>query len=251
MSQPPHVTPSPPPPWSKLEAALGYVFHDARGLERALTHRSYLNEPKHGEPSEDNERLEFLGDAVLTLIVSEALAHRHPEAAEGALSKMRSRLVSEAALAQVAQRLGLGAYMRLGRGEELSGGREKRSLLANVMEALIAAVYQDGGYDAARRVMVAVLEPELAEIGDGGIGIDYKTQVQERCQQQLGLLPDYRVCRESGPDHRKVFHVELSIAGQLYGEGTGTTKKEAEQQAAMAAWERLQVGTTGKRGGAV
>jgi ribonuclease-3 len=148
-------------------------------------------------------------------------------------------LVSEPTLARVAARLGIGGWLRLGRGEELSGGREKRSLLADAFEALIGAVYQDGGYDAARRCVLAALEPELDESSDATLDIDYKTQVQERCQQRFGVLPVYRVCRESGPDHQKVFHVELTIAGRPYGDGTGHTKKEAEQQAAQIAWQRL------------
>jgi ribonuclease-3 len=230
-----------------LEAALGYRFHDPRWLERAMTHRSFLNEPKDSGPDEDdqdNERLEFLGDAVLNLTVSDELVSRHPDATEGALSKMRARLVSEPALAQAARRLELGRCLRLGRGEELSGGREKRSLLADALEALIAAVYldggHDGGYEAARRCVLAVLEPELAELPARELGIDYKTEVQERCQQRFGLLPVYRVSRESGPDHHKLFQVELTIGGRPFGEGAGKTKKEAEQQAAKAAWGRLQ-----------
>jgi ribonuclease-3 len=183
--------------------------------------------------------LEFLGDAVLDLIISEALVERDPEATEGALSKMRARLVSETALAQAARRLGLGRFLRLGRGEELSGGREKSSLLADAFEAVVAAVYHDGGYDAARRSVLAVLEPELtAESGSGG-GVDYKTQLQEHCQQLFGQLPVYRVTRESGPDHRKVFQVELMINGRCSGTGAGKSKKEAEQQAAKEALERL------------
>jgi ribonuclease-3 len=222
----------------ELEAALGSVFGDRRRLERALTHRSHLNEPKSGA-QDDNERLEFLGDAVLNLAVSETLIGRRPEATEGELSKWRAQLVSEPTLARVAARLGIGGWLRLGRGEELSGGREKRSLLADAFEALIGAVYQDGGYDAARRCVLAALEPELDESSDVALDIDYKTQVQERCQQRFGVLPVYRVCRESGPDHQKVFHVELTIAGRPYGDGTGHTKKEAEQQAAQIAWQRL------------
>jgi ribonuclease-3 len=226
----------------ELEAALGYTFRDRDLLARALTHRSHLNEPKRGG-QDDNERLEFLGDAVLNLAVSEALIDRRPEATEGALSKWRARLVSEPTLARVAGRLGVGQWLRLGRGEELSGGREKRSLLADGFEALIGAVYLDGGrdgYDAARRCVLAALEPELDESPDAESGLDYKTHVQEYCQQRFGVLPVYRVHRESGPDHQKVFHVELTIDGRSSGDGTGHTKKEAEQQAARAAWQRLR-----------
>jgi len=225
--------------WADLEAALHYAFRDHRRLEEALTHASSLNEHRGDEPRRDNERLEFLGDAVLDLIISEALIERHPGATEGALSKMRARLVSEAALALVARRLELGRFLRLGRGEELSGGREKTSLLADALEAVVAAVYADGGYDAARVSVLAVLDPELSAESASGGGVDYKTQLQEYCQQRLGQLPLYRVTHESGPDHRKVFQVELMIHGQCYGQGTGKSKKEAEQQAARTALERL------------
>lgn len=226
------------PQWPELETALQHVFQDRRRLEVALTHASSLNERKGSEPRGDNERLEFLGDAVLDLIISEALIERYPEATEGALSKMRARLVSEAALAQIARRLGLGRFLRLGRGEELSGGREKSSLLADAFEAVVAAVYHDGGYEAARRTVLTLLEPEFAEELASGV-IDYKTQLQEYCQQLFGQLPLYRVTRESGPDHRKVFQVELMINGRCYGDGTGKSKKEAEQQAAKTALAQL------------
>jgi ribonuclease-3 len=224
--------------WAELESALRHTFRDRQRLQEALTHASSLNERKGSEPRGDNERLEFLGDAVLDLIISESLIQRYPEATEGALSKMRARLVSETALARVARRLGLGRFLRLGRGEELSGGREKSSLLADAFEAVVAAVYHDGGFEAARRCVLTLLEPELAaELVSGAV--DYKTQLQEHCQQLFGQLPLYRVTRESGPDHRKVFQVELMINGRCYGDGTGKSKKEAEQQAAKMALEQL------------
>jgi ribonuclease-3 len=226
------------PQWAELETVLHHVFHDPSWLEEALTHASSLNERRDGEPRRDNERLEFLGDAVLDLIVSEALVERDPEATEGALSKMRARLVSEAALAQAARRLGLGRFLRLGRGEELSGGRDKSSLLADAFEAVVAAVYRDGGYNAARRSVLAALAPELTQESTSG-GVDYKTRFQEYCQQRFGQLPVYRVVRESGPDHRKVFQVELTINGQPCGDGSGKSKKEAEQQAARKALDGL------------
>jgi ribonuclease III len=233
------MTDPPTAHWAELETALQYVFRDRLWLEEAVTHASSLNERKGGKLRRDNERLEFLGDAVIDLIISEVLIERYPEATEGALSKMRARLVSEAALAQVARRLGLGRFLRLGRGEELSGGREKTSLLADAFEAVVAAVYHDGGYEAARRSVLALLEPELVTESASGGGVDYKTQLQEYCQQLFGQLPLYRVTRESGPDHRKVFQVELIINGRCYGEGTGKSKKEAEQQAAKTALEQL------------
>jgi ribonuclease-3 len=226
--------------WAELEAVLQYAFHERRWVEQAFTHKSSLNEPKGLGSSHANERLEFLGDAVLNLVVSEELIHRHPTADEGTLSKMRAWLVSEAALADVARRLELGRFLRLGRGEELSGGREKHSLLADVFEALVAAVYQDGGYGAVRACVLTVMAPELDELPVKGPGTDYKTQLQEYCQRLFGRLPVYRVSRETGPDHQKSFQVELTIKDQPYGVGTGRSKKEAEQQAAKAAWDRLQ-----------
>lgn len=226
--------------WSELEQTLGYRFRDAGRVTQALTHKSCLNEPKAGGRTENNERLEFLGDAVLNLIMTEELSARHPAAREGALSKMRARLVSEATLAQVAHRLGLGKHLRLGRGEELSGGREKPSLLADAFEAVTATIYLDGGYAAAQRSVLAVMEPEFGSLAADVVGFDFKTQVQERCQRLFGVLPVYRVSRETGPDHRKSFQVEVTIAGQQYGVGTGNSKKTAEQQAAKMAWERLE-----------
>lgn len=221
-----------------LANRLNYHFQNPRLFEEALTHKSYLNEsPDPGRG--DNERLEFLGDAVLDLLISELFVSRFPEAPEGELSKLKAKTVSETALSQVARRLDLGSALVLGRGEELTGGRDKSSLLADALEAVIAAVYLDGGLAAARQVVLTAFS-DLFDNLLRSDGADYKTELQELCQRDFSVLPVYRVLRESGPDHHKQFDVELSIRGEVYGTGAGRSKKEAEQQAAKTALERLK-----------
>lgn len=208
-----------------LLRALGYTFRSPELLEQALTHRSYVNE----SPAEaDNERLEFLGDAVLDLIVSEALMERFPSAKEGRLSQLRAYVVSEGGLAQAAERMGLGPALRLGRGEELSGGRSKPSLLADAMEAVVAAVYLDGGFEAARQVVWRLLELPDEQVHAG----DAKSTLQQRIQADHRATPEYRLVQEVGPDHDKTFVVEVHLQGERLGAGVGRTKKEAEQRAA-------------------
>jgi ribonuclease-3 len=220
-----------------LQSSLGYRFQALALLEEALTHSSHVNEQKTVSP-QHNERLEFLGDAVLSLVMSEYLASALPQSSEGALSKLRARLVSEASLAQVARRLRLGEHLKLGRGEDRSKGREKDSLLADALEAVLAAVHLDGGFDASRMVTRHIFTEELANIAaqqeQPGAG-DYKTQFQEWCQKRYDTLPRYATVRETGPDHQKLFEVELSIQGEVVGLGSGRSKKEAEQQAAKQA----------------
>ena len=219
---------------------LGYSFRQPQLLEEALTHKSHVNEARD-KSRKDNERLEFLGDAVLSLIISEHLAASSPDSTEGTLSKHKAHLVSEASLAKAARGLDLGNLLRLGRDEELTQGREKPSLLANALEALIAAVYLDGGLEAARTFTLRTLAQELQELqeAEGPAGVqDYKTQFQEWCQKRLETLPQYRTVRESGPDHQKTFEVQLSLQGDVVGVGVGRTKKEAEQMAAKQALVR-------------
>lgn len=210
-------------------------------LEEALTHSSLVNEQKSVSP-QHNERLEFLGDAVLSLVMSEYLASALPQSSEGALSKLKAQLVSEASLAAVARRLSLGEHLKLGRGEDRSKGREKDSLLADALEAVLAAVHLDGGFDASRTVTRHIFAGELANVAaqqeQPGAG-DYKTQFQEWCQKKHDALPRYATVRESGPDHQKLFEVELSIQGEVVGMGAGRSKKEAEQQAAKRALEQV------------
>ncbi|WP_447599556.1 ribonuclease III [Nitrospira sp. Nam80] len=224
-----------------IERIIGYHFVRAYLLDEALTHKSFVNENR-AKNQRQNERLEFLGDAVLSLIISEHLAAGLPHCTEGALSKLKARLVSESSLAKAARRLGLGSLLRLGRGEELSKGREKHSLLADALEALIAAIYLDGGLEASRDFILRIFEQELQAIqqlnGESGVE-DYKTHLQEICQKRYDTLPRYVTVRESGPDHRKLFEVELLIRGEVKGSGRGLSKKEAEQMAAKQALEQV------------
>jgi ribonuclease-3 len=223
-------------------APLKYQFIDPSLLDEALTHKSYVNE-RRSTNARHNERLEFLGDAVLSLIVSEYLAVRYTWLSEGALSKLKAKLVSEPCLAGAARRLGIGAHLRLGRGEELSKGREKTSLLADALEAVIAAVYLDGGLEAGRAFTLETLAEELRQIesletspGED----DYKTRFQEWCQKRYELLPRYVIVRESGPDHHKLFEVEVLVGDKVFGTGRGRSKKEAEQVAAQQALEQVE-----------
>ena len=220
----------------EAQEAIGYRFRQPHLLDEALTHKSHVNEAKPKSKGH-NERLEFLGDAVLSLIVSEHLAASSPNSTEGELSKLKARLVSEVSLAKAARYLEIGGLLRLGRGEELTQGREKSSLLANALEALIAAIYLDGGLDAARAFTLRALAQDLAEMQelDAGTVGDYKTHLQEWCQKRFDTLPHYVTVRETGPDHRKVFEVQLTIRGESVGMGIGRTKKEAEQMAAKQA----------------
>lgn len=222
-----------------IEDRLGHRFTDREILVEALTHSSYANEHK-GESVRPNERLEFLGDAVLDLLVSDMLIAERPDATEGDLSKTRSLLVSEASLSTIGSALGLGPLLRLGKGEELSGGREKKSLLADAFEAVLGAVYLDGGIEAARRLVETHFFPVLAEPGLLGRR-DFKTSLQEICQARGLGLPVYRVVEEEGPDHAKTFRVDLVVDGVRRGTGTGRNKKEAEQDAARIALDNLSL----------
>jgi ribonuclease III len=225
------------PSTNVAEQAIGYVFRDSALLDQALTHKSHVNEAKH-KHLKHNERLEFLGDAVLTLVISEHLAMLFPESTEGDLSKLKARLVSEVSLATASRRLDLGALLRLGRGEELTQGREKPSILANTLEAVVAAIYLDGGLEAARRFVLRIFTTELQdvqEVGGSAALHDYKTRLQEWCQKEYDTLPHYVIVRETGPDHQKTFEVQLTVRGDILGVGMGRTKKEAEQMAAKQA----------------
>ena len=224
----------------EVQRRLQYRFRDERLLVEALTHKSYLNEARRfGEG--DNERLEFLGDAVLNLVVSAYLVEAFPSAAEGELSKLRSRLVSEETLSEVARRIDLGGAIRLGRGETLTQGRNKPSILADALEAVLAGVFLDGGLEAATKCVRSVFGEELAAPGRGSIAAaDFKTDLQEVCQREFETLPYYRTIRETGPDHEKMFEVEILIRGDRYGVGIGRSKKEAEQMAARRALEQMR-----------
>jgi len=223
----------------EIQSRLGYRFRQASLLVEALTHKSFLNEAR-GSEEDDNERLEFLGDAVLNLVVSGYLIGTFPGATEGELSKLRSRLVSEDTLSRVARRMGLGDALRLGRGEKLTQGHDKPSILADALEAVVAGIFLDGGLDAASACVKSAFGEELALCERmGGAKADFKTGLQEICQRDFEALPHYRTIRETGPDHEKVFEVEILIRGDRYGVGIGRSKKEAEQMAARRALERL------------
>jgi ribonuclease-3 len=220
-----------------LQEATGYRFRDRGILEHALTHRSRANEDVTGGVI-DNESLEFLGDAVLGFVVAELLFRRYPDRDEGEKSKMKAALVSTHALGRQAARLGLGEHLLLGRGEEKSGGRRKRALLADGYEALIAAIYLDGGVEAVRGFIVREFEPLLDDVaGAVTIGDDHKSALQETLQGRGEPLPEYVVTAEEGPAHRRLFKVEVRVRGEVLAEAEGRTKKDAEREAARRALE--------------
>lgn len=228
----------------QLESRLGHKFHDSGLLARALTHSSALPELRVGHETNeaetgDNERLEFLGDAVLNLLASEYLLEKFPYWSEGQLSKSRARLVNAQALEQAARRLDLGIHLRLGRGEEKTGGRQKPTLLADAFEAVVAAIYLDAGLQAARDMLRASLFEHALERGEELFQADRKSALQELLQGRGESPAEYRVAAESGPDHRKLFRIEVWVNGACLAVGEGTTKKEAEQRGARAALERL------------
>jgi len=222
------------PQLSLLEKALGYSFADATLLVRALTHVSYNREKSAGH----NEVLEFLGDAVLDLAISDLLMRSFPEKSEGDLSRMRAALVNSTALAEKAALLNLGPSLRLGKGEERSDGRAKPSILAGAFEALLGAVYRDGGYEAAKRLVEKYF---AADVNEKTLGQqDYKTRLQEISQMLFHAPPGYRLISHSGPDHDKCFVTEIAVGGKVLGKGEGKTKKQSEQEAAKQALGELQ-----------
>ncbi len=243
---------------SRLEEALGYRFTRRALLEQAVTHASYARELESQNaaegiraPAADNEQMEFLGDAVLAFVVSRELFQRFPEYQEGELSKLRAHLVSARHLLRPARKLGVGQYLRLGKGEERSGGRSKVTLLVDSLEAVIAALFLDGGLEVAHRfIQETILEPGLAEVHQGGSKklpvIDYKSALQEAAHISGRPQPRYVLVKEEGPDHRKVFTMEAQVPAAPNGEAgfarraEGNTKKLAEQRAAREAWDFLQ-----------
>jgi ribonuclease-3 len=214
-------------------------FFDKTLLQRSLTHRSLANENPEF-PTGDNERLEFLGDAVLDFLVGEFLYHRFPEQSEGALTNMRAALVKREALAHLARHLDLGRFLLMGRGEEESGGRRRSATLCGAFEALIGAIYLDQGLDAVERFVLPFIEPELDEVLQEALDKDAKSRLQEWSQAHLGATPAYRTAGAHGPDHSKTFTVEVVIGGVVYGEGAGASKQLAAQVAAKAAMAHLQ-----------
>lgn len=223
---------------TELQETIGFPFEDDSLLREALVHRSYLNE-NPSFPSADNQRLEFLGDALLDFVAGDYLYRRHPKMREGELTSLRAALVKEETLARFAQTLDLGRYLYLGRGEEESGGRERPSLLADAFEALVGALYLDGGLKAAERFILRFLEPETERTVAQGELRDYKSLFQEETQRRFQATPLYRTIDERGPDHNKVFTVEVLIEEKVYGRGEGTSKRTAEQEAARQALEKI------------
>lgn len=223
----------------EAEKALNVTFSNKALLQRALTHRSYLNEnPDY--PLEDNERLEFLGDAILDFITGEYLYHRFPEMPEGRLTNLRSALVRTETLANFATQLDLGAHLLLGRGEEDSGGRRRSAILCDAFEAFIGALYLDSDLETVRRFVYAIIDPALQAILAADTDKDAKSRLQEVAQSHYQLTPTYRTVLEEGPDHAKEFTVEAVIGGKVYGRGKGFSKQNAAQAAAQAALQVLE-----------
>jgi ribonuclease-3 len=220
----------------KLKVKLGYRFKDDSLLDAALCHSSYAHEQPELS-GQSNERLEFLGDAVLELVVTHLLYERFPQASEGQLSKTRSGVVNESRLAATARRLGLGEFLLLGRGEETQNGCDKPSILADALEAVVAAVYLDGGLEAARGAVAELLGPAVEQAIVYAHNKDYKTRLQEKVQEAVHKTPHYRIISTDGPAHDKTFQVVAEIDGQAVAEGSGRSRKEAEQDAAQRGLE--------------
>jgi ribonuclease III len=239
------------PSLEELEQRLGHQFRDRALLERAVSHRSWAHE-QVGPGEEEraralhNEALEFVGDSVLGLVVAEHLFRADPELTEGDLSRMKHQLVSTQTLANAATRLGYGDFIRLGRGEEKTGGRQKQALLADTFEALLAAVYLDGGFDAATRFVLRALEEDLGDATpESAAAADYKTMLQERVQAAFRITPTYEVVSTEGPPHDRTFHVEARWDEHAV-KGSGSTIKAAEMESARRALEQLEVATSGE-----
>lgn len=231
-------------PLAGLEDELDYHFDDPELLARAMTHRSFANEMRRIDT--DNQRLEFLGDAVLGVVIAEVLFREDEQAPEGALSSRLSELVCEAALVDRARAIGLGRYVRLGRGEELTGGRQKEGLLADAYEAMLGAIFVDGGHDAARRVILSQFEELIDQVFSSGAQKsvkspgDFKSLLQRRVQSRRPVRPEYEIVETSGPPHNRRFVAQVSVDGIVIGRGEGSSKKEAQQGAAKMAVRAIQ-----------
>ena len=223
-----------------FQELINYSFRDIKLLNEALTHKSFVYENSK-EKNSHNQRLEFLGDALLGMIVSEYLYLRFPQCLEGKLSKMKSTMVKGTLLVHKAKEIRLGEYLFLSKGEDSTGGRERTSLLADAFEALIGSIYLDGGLSSCRRFVLERLQPELEKLDLGESGEkDYKSNLQEYSQAEFGQVPFYRVVSTEGPSHRKTFEITVTLKGKVYGKGKGSTKKSAEQKAAQQALEELK-----------
>lgn len=220
-------------------ADLGMDFKKESLLRQALTHLSYVYE-HNLPPLDSNEKLEFLGDTILGYVITRIIYNRFPDLSEGQLSKLRARLVNTGSLADVAREINLGSRLLLGRGEEVSGGRDKTSIMANSFEALIGAYYIDSGLDAAYDFIFGLFDNRIDEESTKEASADYKTRLQELTAKKFGLAPEYNIYRETGPDHHKMFHDQVSVGRHVYGKGQGTSKKEGEQTAAKEALKILE-----------
>jgi ribonuclease-3 len=222
----------------ELQDTINYHFADISLLRQAVTHKSYAHEQQVNDKT-GNERLEFLGDAVLELVITHILMEKFPDHSEGKLSKLRAGIVNKEGVAAIARALNLGRYVLLGRGEEGSSGRIKNSILANAYEALIAAVYYDGGYEKVFNLIESHFYQLIEEIKEKGVSRDYKTRLQEYGQSALGSIPEYVIVSEEGPDHEKIYEVYVTISGVQYETGRGRNKKAAEQEAARKTLAKL------------
>jgi len=226
-----------------LEVSIGYAFRKKSLLKEAVTHKSFAYE-RHKESILFNERMEFLGDAVLSIIISDYLYHAYPEYTESELSKVRAYTVQEATLAEAAARLDIGSHLQLGKGEELTGGRRKPSLLANVFESVLGAIYLDGGIKKAKEFVLANLKHKADELITNNLLFDFKTKFQEVAQAEFGVLPKYSTHNEEGPEHSKIFEVNVFINEKMYGSGRGRSKKVAAQMAAEEGLKNIKDQTT-------
>ena len=224
---------------SHLENSLGYRFRDKKIFLEALTHKSFFHE-NPDKADAYNERLEFLGDSVLGFVVVEYLFLSDYKLTESVMAKTKSYLVKESVLSEIANAIFLGKYLRLGKGEEVTGGRTKRSLLADAVEALLGAVYIDGGYEKARALIIRLFREKIDAIILSGEFHDFKTELQEKTQLLFSTIPEYKIIRQEGAEHKKLFTIEVYIEGERYGDGTGKSKKEAETLAAKEALQKFQ-----------
>ncbi|MDH5201958.1 MAG: ribonuclease III [Nitrospirota bacterium] len=226
----------------ELENRLGYFFKNKEFLIEALTHRSFSHETPENSDTH-NERLEFLGDSVLGFVIVEYLFLSDNRFAESSMAKIKSYLVKESILSEIANVLSLGEYLRLGKGEEATGGRIKKSLLADALEAVLGAVYVDGGYGTAKELILRLFNEKINAIIMSGEFHDFKTELQERTQLLFNVLPEYRVVKQEGAEHKKIFTVEVFISGEKFGRGSGKSKKEAQTIAAKEALSRFHMPT--------
>lgn len=224
----------------KLENSLGYQFKDKKLLIETITHKSYYHE-NSDECSSYNERLEFLGDSVLGIVIAERLFLNDVSLTEADMSKVKSYLVKESVLFEVASKLSLGEYLRLGKGEEFTGGRYKRSILSDGVEAIFGAIFLDSNYETVRSVILNIFRDKILLVISKKEGHDFKSELQEICQSLFGTLPEYRIIKQEGEEHKKIFTIEVCIDGKIYGKGVGKSKKDAQMTAAEEAMEKLTV----------